>query len=352
MKRLTTPDLRPANPNFSSGPCAKRPGFTLEALSGALLGRSHRATEPKAKLAEVIVRSKAILGMPGDWRLGIVPASDTGAVEMVLWSMLGARPVDILSFESFGEGWATDIVKHLKLPNARVLSAGYGDLPDLSATDPSHDIVFPWNGTTSGVRIPNADWIAADRQGLTLCDATSAAFAPWVAPHNPFDLATLELSDARLPPAWEAEGKVRYLLGTDDQGRDILSALHVRKKPAAAPLAAFVGSLLATQLALTLAVGRRVLRLDARALVIAANAAVGGPATAAGGAVLDAELVAVDRAAGNRIRPFQDLSTRARGGGAAVPRAPERSRWRPMAHRDHCAAGDAAPTRAPRARVA
>ena len=177
MKRLTTPDLRPANPNFSSGPCAKRPGFTLAALSGALLGRSHRATEPKAKLAEVIVRSKAILGMPGDWRLGIVPASDTGAVEMVLWSMLGARPVDILSFESFGEGWATDIVKHLKLPNARVLSAGYGDLPDLSATDPSHDIVFPWNGTTSGVRIPNADWIAADRQGLTLCDATSAAFA-------------------------------------------------------------------------------------------------------------------------------------------------------------------------------
>ena len=182
MATAANPDLRPANPNFSSGPCAKRPGFTLDALSGAFLGRSHRAAEPKARLAEVISLSKSILGIPDDWRLGIVPASDTGAVEMALWSMLGARGVDILTFESFGEGWATDIVKHLKLSNARVLSAGYGKLPDLTAVDPANDVVFTWNGTTSGVRMPNAAWIANDRQGLTFCDATSAAFAmalPW-----------------------------------------------------------------------------------------------------------------------------------------------------------------------------
>ncbi len=182
MSITPTPDLRPNNPNFSSGPCAKRPGFTLEGLSGAFLGRSHRAAEPKARLNEVIVRSKAILGMPDGWRLGIVPGSDTGAVEISLWSMLGARPVDILTFESFGEGWATDIVKHLKLPDARVLSAPYGELPDLTKVNPAHDVVFPWNGTTSGVRLTGADWIADDRQGLTICDATSAAFAmelPW-----------------------------------------------------------------------------------------------------------------------------------------------------------------------------
>ena len=182
MNATPTPDLRPSNPNFSSGPCAKRPGFTLEALSGAFLGRSHRAAEPKARLNEVITRSKAILGMPADWRLGIVPGSDTGAVEMALWSLLGARPVDILTFESFGEGWATDIVKHLKLPDATVLSAPYGALPEVAKTNPDHDIVFPWNGTTSGVRFTNADWIADDRAGLTICDATSAAFAmelPW-----------------------------------------------------------------------------------------------------------------------------------------------------------------------------
>ncbi len=178
----TTPDLRPNNPNFSSGPCAKRPGFTLDALSGAFLGRSHRAAEPKARLNEVITRSRAILGMPADWRLGIVPGSDTGAVEMALWSLLGARGVDILTFESFGEGWATDIVKHLKLANARVLTAPYGALPDLAAVDPAHDVVFTWNGTTSGVRLTSADWIADDRAGLAICDATSAAFAmdlPW-----------------------------------------------------------------------------------------------------------------------------------------------------------------------------
>ena len=182
MSNAATPDIRPHNPNFSSGPCAKRPGFTLDALSGAFLGRSHRAAEPKARLAEVIDRSRAILGMPANWRLGIVPGSDTGAVEMALWTMLGARPVDILTFESFGEGWATDIVRHLKLADARVLSAPYGELPDLTKVDPTHDVVFPWNGTTSGVRLTSADWISDGRQGLTICDATSAAFAmelPW-----------------------------------------------------------------------------------------------------------------------------------------------------------------------------
>jgi phosphoserine aminotransferase len=177
MSNIAKPDLRPKNPNFSSGPCAKRPGFSLDGLAGAFLGRSHRAAEPKARLAEVITLSRKILGIPADWRLGIVPASDTGAVEIALWSLLGARGVDILTFESFGEGWATDIVKHLKLKDARVLSAGYGQLPDLKAVDPANDIVFTWNGTTSGVRVPNADWIAADRQGLAICDATSAAFA-------------------------------------------------------------------------------------------------------------------------------------------------------------------------------
>ncbi len=171
------PAARPANPDFSSGPCAKRPGFSLAALDGALLGRSHRAKAPKARLAEVIDRSKAILGMPADWRLGIVPASDTGAVEMALWSLLGPRPVDILAFESFSETWADDVVKQLRLADARVLKAGYGALPDLAQVNPAHDLVFAWNGTTSGVRVPNADFIAADREGLVICDATSAAFA-------------------------------------------------------------------------------------------------------------------------------------------------------------------------------
>ncbi|MGE0416745.1 MAG: phosphoserine transaminase [Acetobacteraceae bacterium] len=176
------PDVRPSNPHFSSGPCAKRPGYSVEALANAFLGRSHRAAAPKARLAEVIDRSRAILGMPAEWRLGIVPASDTGAVELALWSLLGGRPVDVLAFESFGKGWATDITQHLKLADARVLSAPYGKLPDLSAVNPAHDVVFTWNGTTSGVRMANADWIAADRQGLAICDATSAAFAmdlPW-----------------------------------------------------------------------------------------------------------------------------------------------------------------------------
>jgi phosphoserine aminotransferase len=177
MADAAPPDMRPANPNFSSGPCAKRPGFSLGALSGAFLGRSHRAAAPKARLAEVIERSRAILGMPDDWRLGIVPASDTGAMEMALWSVLGSRPIDVLAFESFSQGWATDVTKELQLPGARVLSAPYGRLPDLHAVDFSHDVVFAWNGTTSGVRVPNGAWIATDRAGLTICDATSAAFA-------------------------------------------------------------------------------------------------------------------------------------------------------------------------------
>jgi phosphoserine aminotransferase len=177
MAIATRPDVRPANPDFSCGPCAKRPGYSLDALAGALLGRSHRAKQPKARLLEVIDRSRALLGIPADWRLGIVPASDTGAVEMALWSLLGARGVDIVAFESFGAGWATDIARQLKLPDARLLDAPYGKLPDLSAIDFNHDVVFTWNGTTSGVRVPNGDWIAADRAGLTICDATSAAFA-------------------------------------------------------------------------------------------------------------------------------------------------------------------------------
>ena len=182
MASAPKPDIRPANANFSSGPCAKRPGFTLDALAGAVLGRSHRAAGPKARLREVIERSRAMLGMPADWRLGIVPASDTGAVEMALWSLLGARGVDVLAYESFGEGWATDVAKQLRLADARVLSAPYGRLPDLALVDFSRDVVFPWNGTTSGVRLPDGAWIPPDRQGLTICDATSAAFAmalPW-----------------------------------------------------------------------------------------------------------------------------------------------------------------------------
>jgi phosphoserine aminotransferase len=182
MAVATKPGIRPANPRFSSGPCAKRPGWTLAALEGALLGRSHRAATPKAKLAEVITLSKAILGMPADWRLGIVPASDTGAVEMAMWSMLGARGVDVLVWESFSKDWATDVLKQLKLADARVLDAPYGKRPDLGAVDPKRDVVFVWNGTTSGVRLTNADFISAAREGLAICDATSAAFAmdlPW-----------------------------------------------------------------------------------------------------------------------------------------------------------------------------
>lgn len=171
------PDVRPANPNFSSGPCAKRPGWTVEALAGALTGRSHRAKPAKARIQRAIDLTRELLEVPADYLIGIVPASDTGAVEMALWGMLGARGVDMLAWESFGAGWVTDVQKQLKLDDVRVLKAEYGELPDLGAVDFSRDVVFTWNGTTSGVRVPNGDWIAADREGLTICDATSAAFA-------------------------------------------------------------------------------------------------------------------------------------------------------------------------------
>ena len=172
-----TPGSRPANPNFSSGPCAKRPGWSLEALKDAPLGRSHRAKVGKTKLKLSIDLTREVLQVPADYRIGIVPASDTGAVEMALWSLLGARPVDLLAWESFGEGWVTDVVKQLQLKDARTLKSGYGEIPDLAQVNFDNDVVFTWNGTTSGVRVPNGDWIKADRKGLTICDATSAAFA-------------------------------------------------------------------------------------------------------------------------------------------------------------------------------
>jgi phosphoserine aminotransferase len=171
------PGVRPAVPHFSSGPCAKRPGWSLSALTDAVLGRSHRSKIGKAKLKRAIELTREVLEVPADYRIGIVPASDTGAVEMALWSMLGARPVTMLAWESFGEGWVGDVSKELKLKDVTVLKAGYGELPDLAKVDPASDVVFTWNGTTSGVRVPNADWIAADRAGLTICDATSACFA-------------------------------------------------------------------------------------------------------------------------------------------------------------------------------
>ena len=176
------PKARPANGCFSSGPCAKRPGWSLQGLADAALGRSHRSPAGKAKLAEVIDRSRALLGVPADYRIGIVPASDTGAVELTLWSLLGPRGVDVLAWESFGETWAYDIADELKLRDVRVLHAPYGRLPDLTEASPERDIVFAWNGTTSGVRVPDAGWISGNRSGLTICDATSAAFAmdlPW-----------------------------------------------------------------------------------------------------------------------------------------------------------------------------
>jgi phosphoserine aminotransferase len=171
------PAVRPARPFFSSGPCAKRPGWTLEALKDACLGRSHRSKPGKSKLKEAIDRTRGVLRVPKDYRIGIVAGSDTGAVEMALWSLLGPRPIDVLAWESFGEDWVTDVAKQLKLKDTRILKAGYGELPDLEQVDPARDIVFLWNGTTSGVRVPNGDWISATREGLTICDATSAAFA-------------------------------------------------------------------------------------------------------------------------------------------------------------------------------
>ncbi len=177
MSALSKPKLRPANPRFSSGPCAKHPGWSFEGLKGALLGRNHRQPETEAKLKLAITRTRELLELPRDYLVAIVPASDTGAVEMALWSLLGPRGVDVLAWEHFSQIWVTDIVEQLKLKNVRALLAPYGELPDLSQVDFDHDVVFAWNGTTSGVRVPNADWIASDRAGLTICDATSALFA-------------------------------------------------------------------------------------------------------------------------------------------------------------------------------
>ncbi|WP_374466601.1 phosphoserine transaminase [Ferrovibrio sp.] len=176
------PETKPASAHFSSGPCAKRPGWTPEILKNALVGRSHRSKEGKARLVEAIELHRKILGIPADYRIGIVPASDTGAVEMALWSLLGPRGVDVLAWESFGSGWGGDITKELKLKDVRTLKAGYGEIPDLKQVDWTRDVVFTWNGTTSGVKVPNGDWIADNREGLSICDATSAVFAmdlPW-----------------------------------------------------------------------------------------------------------------------------------------------------------------------------
>jgi phosphoserine aminotransferase len=177
MTTLAKPAIRPARPEFSSGPCAKRPGWTPENLQNAVLGRSHRSKPGKARLKAAIDQTREVLEVPADFLIGIVAGSDTGAVEMAMWSMLGARPVQLLAFESFGKDWVTDVTKQLKLPDVEVLSAPYGQLPDTSKVDPAKDLVFTWNGTTSGVRVPNADFISADREGITICDATSAAFA-------------------------------------------------------------------------------------------------------------------------------------------------------------------------------
>ncbi len=177
MTDMKTPDIRPVNPNFSSGPCSKRPGWSAANLDAQALGRSHRSKIGKSKLAEAINLTRELLEVPDDYRIGIVPASDTGAVEMAMWSLLGSLGVDMVAWESFGAGWVTDAVKQLKLDNCRKIEAPYGELPDLNEIDFNNDVVFTWNGTTSGVRVPNADFIPADRAGLTICDATSAAFA-------------------------------------------------------------------------------------------------------------------------------------------------------------------------------
>jgi phosphoserine aminotransferase len=174
---MTQPAARPRVNHFSSGPCAKRPGWTLQNLEKALVGRSHRSKPGKARLKYAIELTREVLGVPADYLIGIVPASDTGAVEMAMWSLLGQRGVEVLTWESFGEGWATDVVKQLKLKDAKITKAPYGELPDLAKVDFNNDVIFTWNGTTSGVRVPNGDWIPANREGLTICDATSAAFA-------------------------------------------------------------------------------------------------------------------------------------------------------------------------------
>jgi len=195
MMTGNAPAVRPARPFFSSGPCSKRPDWTPEALNNALVGRSHRSKPGKARLKEAIDRTKAILGIPADYRVGIVPASDTGAMEMAMWSLLGPRTVDMFAWESFGEDWVTDVIKQLKLKDSRLFKAPYGEIPNLNEADPKHDVVFLWNGTTSGVRVPNGDWIADAREGLTICDATSAAFAQDIA-WNKLDVATFSWQKA------------------------------------------------------------------------------------------------------------------------------------------------------------
>jgi phosphoserine aminotransferase len=189
MAKVEQPTLRPANPRFSSGPTAKRPGWSPENLKAAWLGRSHRAKGGKARLKQAIEETRRILRVPADYRIGIVAASDTGAMEMAMWSLLGARGVDVLAWESFGAGWVTDVGKQLRLADVRVLEAAYGELPDLAAVDFGRDVIFTWNGTTSGVRVPDGEWIAGDRAGLTICDATSAAFAQRL-PFDKLDVVT------------------------------------------------------------------------------------------------------------------------------------------------------------------
>jgi len=218
---MSRPSTRPVNPMFSSGPCAKRPGWSMSALDGALVGRSHRSGPGKAKLKAVIDQTRAILGIPEEYRIGIVPASDTGAVEMAMWSLLGPRPVDLMAWESFGEGWVSDAIKQLKLKDSRTLKAGYGAIPDLGAVDPTHDVVFTWNGTTSGVCVPNADWIAADRAGLTICDATSAVFA------MPLDWAKLDV----VTWSWQ-----KVLGGEGAHGMIVLSPRAVERLESYTPL--------------------------------------------------------------------------------------------------------------------
>jgi phosphoserine aminotransferase len=182
MSAIAKPSVKPARPHFSSGPCSKRPGWSVDVLKNALVGRSHRHKKSVVRIKAVLEKTRAVLGVPSDYRIAIVPASDTGAVEMMLWQCLGARPVDVLSWDAFGESWATDVLKQLKIKDTRILKADFGKLPDLKQVDFDHDVIFTWNGTTAGVRVPNGDWIPADRKGLTICDATSAVFAmemPW-----------------------------------------------------------------------------------------------------------------------------------------------------------------------------
>ena len=220
MLKNTQPDMRPANPRFSSGPCTKRPGWTPDALDDAALGRSHRAKIGKEKLKRAIDQTRTLLGVPDDYRIGIVPASDTGAVEMALWSMLGQRGVHMVSWESFGAGWVSDVVKQLKLDDVKVLEADYGLLPDLSKIEFDRDVVFTWNGTTSGVRVPNGDFIPADREGLTICDATSAAFAQEL-PFDKLDVVTF---------SWQ-----KVLGGEGGHGMLILSPRAVERLETPAP---------------------------------------------------------------------------------------------------------------------